>query len=899
MRLVRRRAAIAYLPLLALCHPAIVHAQDAQAGEAQGTRDSEEKSVDARALGSEEIVVTAVTSPFRSKENSTTVVESVVVDPIESPAREGSIAELVAQIPGVNIIEDYENPRYVTIRGITADYNLTTIDGVRLASVGQNGAAMTGRRTNLQLLPSGFAKRVDIYKTFTAEQAADQIGGATNIVTLSAFDPKQKALFIDVFGRYNTQGGNNSNNADRSMGQVGYGVSGRYVTRFGSDEQFGLVAAARFSRTPRHFDINLESASKNYYDVDGAKIAAPDAELGWNGLAFPITNPCYCSYNDVLENRGGALKLEYRSPDDALQISVMGYDYATAQDYNANANYIYLTVPRTQLESDDGYSWPVNYFLNNYWEDNITYGNRGVIGNASYDFNSNTRLIWRSAISSETYDLYRQAASSRGIPTTKPTFNFTLGEDSRTQFNSLSDPSVIYNTPYTVTGQYEIDTDARQELFDTRLDFLHNVDRSARGLGAVIGAEFSRLTHDIDTERTDYLVTPTVTVTDLIYDPDYIPHGSAVSLPRLDFPQYRERYWNDLAVNPERTRTNSITDDFGYYEDLKTAYLSVHYSLPRTRLIAGVRYDAVDYHTNSPVTTDGVVTGEFTSLKGSYGHWLPSASIVQRLGEQGNTVLRASFSKTITRPAPAQIAQGISSSCLADDPTECAVTRGNPDLKPRRSRNLDASIEHYYNAGRGMVELTFFHKKIEDDIFTLSEVKVENGISTTYRQPMNGTGSALKGIEFAWVQSGIPVGSSNHRIDLSANATRLWGNLNFETPTEVVRIDGMGYQPKWIFNAAATYRIPSIGAAIRANFSHRGRNLTGYGANPDIFSYRDAITTINLAAWHKVTKSLTFKYEWTNLLNDSPSLSGIQGVNVRTTSYKFGSAALFHAVASF
>ena len=890
MRSVRRRAAIV-LPLVALYWPAIVHAQDAQ--------PSDKKSVDARALGSEEIVITAATDPFRSKNNATTVVESVVVDPLESPARDGSIAGLIAQLPGINIIEDFENPRYVTIRGITADYNLTTLDGVRLASVGQNGAATTGRRTNLQLLPSDFARRVDVYKTFTSEQAADQIGGAINIVTLSAFDSKQKTLFVDAYGRYNTQGGDNSNNADKSMGQVGYGISGRYITRFGSDKQFGLVVAGRFARTPRHFDINLESASKNYYNIAGKKIAAPDMDLDWNGLAFPVNNPCYCSYNDALSSYGGAVKLEYRAPNDALQVSVLGYNYASKQNYNANANYIFLTAPTTQAISSNGYSWPVNYFQNDYWEDNTKYENRGVIGNVSYDFDGGTKLIWRTALSTETYGNYRPAVSSRAIPTRKPTFNFTLGEDSRTEFNSLSDPSVIYSTPYRVTAQYEIDADARQRVFDTRLDLMHNVDRGARGLGFVIGGEFSRMTHDNDTNRTNYQVTPTITNSDVIYDPGYIPYSSAVSLPRIDYNQYRAKYWDRLAVNEATSRDNSTTADFGYYEDLKSAYLSVHYVLPTTRFIAGVRYDAASYHTNSPVTTNGNVTGEFTSVKGGYDHWLPSVSVVQRLGAGGDTVLRASFSKTLTRPAPAQIAQGISTGCQVDDPTECTVSRGNPDLKPRQSRNIDFSIEHYYNKGRGMLELTYFHKRIKDDIFTLRDVRVEDGVSTTYTQPMNGTGSALQGVEFAWVQSGIPVGISNHRIDLSMNATRLWGYLNFQTPTEVVHIDGMGYQPKWIVNAAATYRIPKIGGGIRANFSRRGRNLTGYGANPNTFSYRETITTVNLAAWHRVTRNLTFKYEWTNLLNDQPRLSGGEGVNVWTTSYKFGSAALFHAVASF
>lgn len=878
----------------------IVHGRSAtSAAHYDGVDEADAGRPDSRSLGSEDIVVNGVTSPFRSKSNATTVVESVVYDPVEAPTRDGSIAGLLAQIPGINTIEDGDNPRYIAIRGITPEYNLTTVDGLRVATVGESGSGT--RRTNLQLIPSDFSKRVDVYKTFTAEQEADQIGGAVNIVTLSAFDPRQKALFFDIYGRYNTRGGNDSNDIGKSMGHEGWGVSGRYIARFGPNDQFGLVASGRYLRTPRHLDTDLEGA-RNYYSTTGKKIASPDPSLGWDGKAMPYGNPCYCSYNDVLDQYGGSVKLEFRSGSHALQASVTGYDYVMVQDYNANINYIYLTTTNAPTPTNTGYSFPINYLLNQYWHNTWRRENRGVLGNVSYDFGGNSRLIWRAGLSQESYSNDQPTVNSQAIPKAKTFANFDIvGDEQRDYITSFSNPDIIFNTPYKISAQKDVMAHSRERVFDTRLDFLHNVDRESRGLGFVVGGEFSRLNIENDTTETDYTVSPTTYDTDLIYDPHYIPYASPYSFGRLDFTKYLQEYWNKFPINAASSMAKSLTSDYGYYEDLKTAYVSAHYNLPGTTIVAGVRYDNISFTTKSAVVTGTTPTGDFTSTPGGYGNWLPSVDVVQRLGRRGNTILRGSYSNTLARPFPANIAAALQTTCntSADDTTTCTITRGNPDLKPRKSRNLDASIEHYYAGTKGMVELSYFNKKIKDDIYTLADVRVIDGETYTYKQPMNGKGSSMQGVEFAWVHRGLPVGLSNHQVDLSANVTYLWGRMNYTTNTSVVTINSLGYQPNWIANASATYRIPKIGGGIRANFNYRGANLTSYGATPYTFAYRNALTTVNFAAWHNVTKNLMFKYEWNNALNGQPGQHVGQGLDFWSRSEQYGTSLFFHAIAKF
>ena len=146
----------------------------------------------------EEIVVRGnrlVTRQFvDQKRFSETIVDSLGENEVASlPAL--NAAEIVKNLPGVAAFNDgfgsgsgergggVNQPttleqRFASVRGIRGDLNLTLMDGLNLAVPNQ-----AGRANFLDWFPVSLAKRVEVIKTFNAEQDGNAIGGIINIVT--------------------------------------------------------------------------------------------------------------------------------------------------------------------------------------------------------------------------------------------------------------------------------------------------------------------------------------------------------------------------------------------------------------------------------------------------------------------------------------------------------------------------------------------------------------------------------------------------------------------------------------------------------------------------------------------------------------------------------------------
>ena len=147
-----------------------------------------------------DIVVQANRQATAQKEQSPAVVDTIVYDDVETIAADGNIAEQLRLLPGISTIDEGDAPRFVTIRGIAPDLNQTTIDGITLASIGNDGEG--SRMINLQIIPSELSQRTDVYKTFTAKQDGGAIGGIVDIVTRSPLDLKRRYTMLDGYGSY-------------------------------------------------------------------------------------------------------------------------------------------------------------------------------------------------------------------------------------------------------------------------------------------------------------------------------------------------------------------------------------------------------------------------------------------------------------------------------------------------------------------------------------------------------------------------------------------------------------------------------------------------------------------------------------------------------------------------
>jgi iron complex outermembrane recepter protein len=137
----------------------------------------------------------------------------------------------------------------------------------------------------------------------------------------------------------------------------------------------------------------------------------------------------------------------------------------------------------------------------------------------------------------------------------------------------------------------------------------------------------------------------------------------------------------------------------------------------------------------------------------SYTDVLPSANL--KLGLRRDLVARFAASKTMTRPDYSALAASVSL-----NPSTLSGSGGNPDLKPVRSTNLDATLEWYFaprsllSAGVFYMDLTSYvgFGKVTKNFLTF-DTQNPLGISQPYvlTVPIN-TSGRVSGLELAYEQ---------------------------------------------------------------------------------------------------------------------------------------------------
>lgn len=153
-------------------------------------------------------------------------------------------------------------------------------------------------------------------------------------------------------------------------------------------------------------------------------------------------------------------------------------------------------------------------------------------------------------------------------------------------------------------------------------------------------------------------------------------------------------------------------------ETSHSAYVQTHsvfdsFGRP-SNLFAGLRYEETDVHSEALVPlydriewsvdnnslslkrlldAEGVTKQGFSELDGSYNVFLPSVDYDIEVVE--DLILRASYSKTITRPTYNDLKGALIIEYIGSDGG--GGRRGNPQLKPMESTNFDYSAEWYYS----------------------------------------------------------------------------------------------------------------------------------------------------------------------------------------------------------
>jgi TonB-dependent receptor len=190
----------------------------------------------------------------------------------------------------------------------------------------------------------------------------------------------------------------------------------------------------------------------------------------------------------------------------------------------------------------------------------------------------------------------------------------------------------------------------------------------------------------------------------------------------------------------------------------------------------------------SAAIANGGATVVRPAVNSGYTNLLPSFNFRARLTDAVQA--RVGYSETIVRPTFANMN---SSATLSYNFYDTATYRsgvfktspsgygGNPNLKPMRARNYDASVEWYFNA-TGSLTFSLFHKDLSDYIYTSTQtVTFTHPISgqsqdfqyTTY---VNGSKGKVEGFELGYTQFYDSLPGAWGGLGFQANYTKIYNS---------------------------------------------------------------------------------------------------------------------------
>jgi len=285
----------------------------------------------------------------------------------------------------------------------------------------------------------------------------------------------------------------------------------------------------------------------------------------------------------------------------------------------------------------------------------------------------------------------------------------------------------------------------------------------------------------------------------------------------------------------------------------------------------------------------GNIGGLTQSSSGSYTDVLPSLNLRFFLNDQ--IQLRLAAAKAIVRPTFAQLnpftslgfsfdANGAPNGVgVGGRTTAFTGTAGNPDLKPTRANQFDASLEWYFGKSNSLT-LAAFYKDISNYIFAgvASQTYTSGGQTLTFdvTRQTNGAHGKIKGFELAYTQffDGLPgaLGGLGFQGNLTfvdssggANTAVNVFDANQTTNAKISNLPLEGLS-KWSYNVAAIYEKYGVSARLAYNWrSHY--LLTTSAANINYPVWSEAYGQLDGSVLVSLNKHIKVGVQGTNLLN--------------------------------
>jgi TonB-dependent receptor len=827
----------------------------------------------------ETITITGIkssnTRTIAAKQDSVQALDTIAADQI-GKLPDFNVGDALKRVTGVNTLSYQGEPRFVIVRGLNANYNATLIDGFAFAA-----SDIGSRQVLMEVLPSNFASSIDVTKSLLPETDGGGIGGVVNIVSSNAFSLPDGGLTLSA-----KLGQNFSGSAYGGTEPIGE-ASAKWAKRFGANNEFGFVGAASYWSRHLHVPQLEAGGTLNWYENDGQRATTA---YGGNGFAVPTERRWY-NYDNQRDRSGLTARLDWQ-PEGLLSGHVSAYWFKQHEDSDRNTQTASVDPTSTvsNQTATSGTLSTVNQLVELgrlRWDRSLS----GINGELAADFAPGWRAELRGSVSRatvsnpQTWDRFTQL----GMP-----FNYDW-RDLAPTFTAVNATGAADPALYGLTYHREEATEYAQRVQDLQLNLRYNMESDSRGVGAALGARHVATRMDTSFVRTSYSGMP-YTLADAAGRGRLCAFNCNTDLLLIDPGRADAAYAANAA---SATPTVDVAAQFGgtyaVNENVNAVFAQGQYRTDGWLVAGGLRLEETRFDTNGYRSSNDVWSP--VSAERSYRKVLPS--VLGVIDTSPASKLRLGVSQSLGRPRFDQLAtRGGVLNTTTSPPT---LSQGNPDLKPRRSTNVDIGHDWYLDRGRGIVSVALFHKIISDEIFTYGQTQTLdiNGVPTPVlvTQARNVADKVkLSGIEFGLTKDLDDVVPALKGFGVSANATFVHAKypvtLSDGSSTE---LSLMPQQPRRIWNLTLYYELGATHARLAWNhvgslWDDRYPNYTpdGFYAN----RYQQATDNVDLQLSYDISKKASVSLDLLNITSQGQQYNFGRSQEYLQSAWKLGPSVL-------
>ena len=738
-----------------------------------------------------------------NKQRAANNIKSVVDADAMGQFPDTNLAESLQRVPGVSLERDQGEGRFIRVRGLGKDFNAVNINGTKIPAPENDTRAVA-----LDVVPNDLVESITVTKSLTPDMDADSLGGSIDVESLSAFDRDGFYYKLNAENSYDEHTGENSPKLAATVsdifsvgnGQDNLGIVGS-ISWF--DRDFGSDNVETDGAWDLEDEPVLEEFEQRDYTISRERLGAAfnvDYQLDANNEFYART-----LYSEFTDQEVRFLnKYEIDEDEDTEEEFIAAA--RELKDREETQKIMSVVLGGITYQND----WTYEYSLG--------------VSKAEED----EPVHVDEAVFEAEFDLFEFENSRKPRPNT----NQDLLETSQFEFDEAE-----------ISGSKTTD-----EERNIKLDISKDLEIAGNPAVIKFGGKISRRDKESDatvyTAKADDLTLADVAAGNVDYElGDF---GSGINVSRL----------NNILSDQERELAveDSFAEDYEIEENINALYGMGTIDLNNLRLIGGIRFEGTEYNADGFKYDDEDETIAKQSFDNDYDHWLPALHARYKLTDK--TILRAAWTNSVVRPNFEQARPG-----EVDEGDE--IERGNPDLDPLESINLDFGVEHYFGSA-GVISAFVFYKDIDNFIYE-TQFEADNIEITTFE---NGIGADLYGLELAFSKQFTELPAPWNGLIFSANATFTDSDAEIEIAGEKreVRLPG---QSDLTSNVMLGYETERFGVRLAANHKSDYLETIGVSDSDDEDIFEDDHTQIDLTANYYITDSMQVTFQGINL-NDEP-----------------------------